>query len=638
MSPRRLNGAWGCLLFLAAFLIFRKTFCSSLYPDDSGETATLAAVLGIGHPPGYPLHTLLSRLFSLLPLGDTALRINLFAAFLGALGAPLAYFCARAFVAPLPSLLAPLLFCLGPAYWHNAGVAKGSVYMLNNILSLGIFLTLLAKPGPARARLFFLLLGLALAHHYMSQLVLLPCYVLLLGPRAWRRAPWMLPGLSLYAYLFIRSAQHPALNWGAIAGWDGFVFFLSRAQYASSEVSRSLDTSLTLLKTALFYLFQEGRFMALPLAMLALWKPEKPARALALGLLGTLAGVGVYLNLQGERLSIMQPYLFPAYLCVSILAAAGLGRLKLKPAALGLGLVAALAPAARGFALQNKSNYFYAVDSARNTLQSLPKNAVLFAKGDALIFPLWYLQMVKHEREDVALVGVPVLPMPWVRGALHEKYPSLRQPYVPGPLGAESTAPLVQALLGLNQGRLPLYFSYNVLDPGVAAWRLLPEGPAYLAEPLSGRGSVSGAEARLQAAVTRGFETLLIDARTRKLLVNDLAIHANSLGTWLEEKNDLPGALRLYQRAASIDPSAAEFPFNAGNALHALGRKEEALASYRKALAADPLYENAWYNLAAAEFMRGRQDEGCQALQKLLEINPRNPSALAQKGRCQNIQ
>src|SRR5256885_12037242 len=57
--------------------------------------------------------------------------------------------------------------CALPIY---ATVAKGSVYMLNNALSLGLFLCLFR----GRSRLFFLLLGLGLAHHYMSQLVLLP--------------------------------------------------------------------------------------------------------------------------------------------------------------------------------------------------------------------------------------------------------------------------------------------------------------------------------------------------------------------------------------------------------------------------------------------------------------------------------
>src|SRR5438045_9307008 len=36
-----------------------------------------AAVLGVPHPTGYPLYVLLGKLFTLLPVGDVAYRVNL---------------------------------------------------------------------------------------------------------------------------------------------------------------------------------------------------------------------------------------------------------------------------------------------------------------------------------------------------------------------------------------------------------------------------------------------------------------------------------------------------------------------------------------------------------------------------------
>lgn len=52
---------------------------------DMGEFATAAYVLGIAHNTGYPLLMLLGKLFTLLPVGDVAYRVNLMSAAFGAL-------------------------------------------------------------------------------------------------------------------------------------------------------------------------------------------------------------------------------------------------------------------------------------------------------------------------------------------------------------------------------------------------------------------------------------------------------------------------------------------------------------------------------------------------------------------------
>ena len=56
--------------------------------EDSGELITAAYRLGVPHPPGYPFWTIMSKIFSSLPIGhDIAYRVNLWSAFTGALAA-----------------------------------------------------------------------------------------------------------------------------------------------------------------------------------------------------------------------------------------------------------------------------------------------------------------------------------------------------------------------------------------------------------------------------------------------------------------------------------------------------------------------------------------------------------------------
>ena len=50
---------------LLVFLLYLATTCPTVYFGDSGELIAAADSLGVAHPPGYPLYTLLGRLMLL---------------------------------------------------------------------------------------------------------------------------------------------------------------------------------------------------------------------------------------------------------------------------------------------------------------------------------------------------------------------------------------------------------------------------------------------------------------------------------------------------------------------------------------------------------------------------------------------
>ncbi|MEJ2495676.1 MAG: DUF2723 domain-containing protein, partial [Ignavibacteriaceae bacterium] len=63
------------------FIIYLFTLAPSVVQIDSGELATVQATLGIAHPTGYPLYTIVGYLFSLIPLPFTKIyQLNLLAA------------------------------------------------------------------------------------------------------------------------------------------------------------------------------------------------------------------------------------------------------------------------------------------------------------------------------------------------------------------------------------------------------------------------------------------------------------------------------------------------------------------------------------------------------------------------------
>ena len=80
-------------VFGAALWLYLTTLAPSVVTlfDDSLEFQLVTYQLGIAHPTGYPLYTLLGKLFTFLPMGNVAYRVNLMSAVFGALTVALVY-------------------------------------------------------------------------------------------------------------------------------------------------------------------------------------------------------------------------------------------------------------------------------------------------------------------------------------------------------------------------------------------------------------------------------------------------------------------------------------------------------------------------------------------------------------------
>ena len=79
----------GLAIFLVTLGIYVKTMAPTVAFWDCGEFIATAYTMSIPHPPGSPLYVLLGRIFSLVPIGEVALRIN----FMSALSSALAIWC-----------------------------------------------------------------------------------------------------------------------------------------------------------------------------------------------------------------------------------------------------------------------------------------------------------------------------------------------------------------------------------------------------------------------------------------------------------------------------------------------------------------------------------------------------------------
>jgi hypothetical protein len=181
------------LVFLGGLALYWSTLAPSLLPGDAGEFQLVASLLGVAHPPGYPLYTLLGHLFTLLPMGDLAFRVNLLSAVIGALTLGLVSLAVHQLSRSLwPGLAAALTLAGATTFWAQATTA--SIRGLTALFTVLILLLALSYDGAQgqsrrRRRLLTALglaFGLGISHHGSLGFMALPVGAYLIaatGPR-----------------------------------------------------------------------------------------------------------------------------------------------------------------------------------------------------------------------------------------------------------------------------------------------------------------------------------------------------------------------------------------------------------------------------------------------------------------------
>jgi tetratricopeptide (TPR) repeat protein len=89
---RRIDWVALVITFVFVFIAYYLTIAPEMTLEDSGELATGSYYAGIPHPPGYPVWTIFTRLWTLIPHNNVAWRVGLAGAFAGALASGLLAF------------------------------------------------------------------------------------------------------------------------------------------------------------------------------------------------------------------------------------------------------------------------------------------------------------------------------------------------------------------------------------------------------------------------------------------------------------------------------------------------------------------------------------------------------------------
>lgn len=164
-QARCIGSALATLIPLGVFIFFFLS--ADIGFKDSAAFVYRANEWGVTHPTGYPLMIIGSKLFTFLPFGSLAFKINFMSAVFGALTCLLLFhFFFEVTEHPPVSLSAALTFVLGQTFLSQA--VQAEVYTLNTFF-LAFLLVLWRRLTVTKSQHTFLLMsfifGLALAHH-----------------------------------------------------------------------------------------------------------------------------------------------------------------------------------------------------------------------------------------------------------------------------------------------------------------------------------------------------------------------------------------------------------------------------------------------------------------------------------------
>ncbi len=274
-------------------------------------------------------------------------------------------------------------------------------------------------------------------------------------------------GVSIYAFLYIRSGLHPVLNEADPENWRNLLAVIRREQFGSRGIFDNpmlpgSPRTLTVFGQQLFnyleyFTWQWGRsllpagrliafivFLVLGSVGFEFARRRDRGVAYLLGTLWLVTGLGlvIYMNFKAgfSRFWDMyaswdqhevreRDYFFVVSFKVwGVFAAFGLVLLvqwlsKVASRRIGIAVASflALVPFAANFSAASRRHgpdATVARDFAYNLVQSVEPYGVLFAYGDNDTFPVWYLQEVEGIRQDVTLINLSLANLDWYMSQL----------------------------------------------------------------------------------------------------------------------------------------------------------------------------------------------------------------------------
>ena len=451
------------LILISNLTIYLLTSSPTVQLIDSGELAVVCKTLSIAHPTGYPLYTILGRLFCLLPLKDTLFRVSLMSLFFICLANIILVFIIFVVgqnlskrkvefsnIETWSALLATLVFSFTPTLWSQA--TSNEVYSLNVLLySLILLLVLIWRNNCNKQtgeRILYLLsfvYALSFGNH-MSTILILPALLFILittfGKSLFKLKrltlilSLFLMGLSIYVFLPIRSSQNPIMNWGNPESLATFKRHVTGWQYQVWMFAESTDALILNFENFVKLFFHQFPLYLLPFSLLGIYRIFiKDRKILIFFLILFFAHIFYGINYE---IPDIDPYFLGAFFVNAVFIGVGLhfifriiedSRLN-KRFAFAIFILFILFPLMllkKNYFESNRSQNYFAYDYASNVMRSVKKDAILFTNVWDHYSPWLYLRFIEQKRPDVQYLDVELCRRSWYFNYVKQNYGDLYQ-------------------------------------------------------------------------------------------------------------------------------------------------------------------------------------------------------------------
>jgi len=466
---------------ILVFVIYLFTIAPSVVQIDSGELAAVQATLGIAHPTGYPLFTIIGYIFSLIPLPFTKIfQLNLLAATYCSAAAGiftytiklcldnLSIFVNKQQVKALTSknkkkkkqkkekpqtiiservkfisaVFGGLVLAFSKTFWfQSTSVEVYSLHLL--IITVTILMLMKAyilsfnKDEIKPWLIFAIVLALGFTNH-MTTLLILPgaSYIYFsrfkLSQASAKRVLIMIliffpVLLIIYSYLPIRASQNPLINWGNPIDMEGILRHISGKQYQVW-----LFSSMEAAKKQFVYFIEAlplEFYLTIAASVIGLFYSYLKAKKLFLFLIITFLSTVLYsINYD---IHDIDAYFLLAFVMIAFFSAFGAVKLfTIKGASqkvvMGiLGIVLAI-QFYFNFDKVNQNNVYTFEDYTKALVGSVSEDAIIFSyQWDFFVSESYYYQFVENYRTDVKIIDKELLRRSWYYNQLNQYDPSL---------------------------------------------------------------------------------------------------------------------------------------------------------------------------------------------------------------------
>ena len=669
MSAHTLENYIPLLLPVTVFSVYLCTTAPVVYVGDSGEFTAAAFSLGIPHNSGYPLYSLVGKIFCMIPFGNVGFRMNLMSAFFAALTVFLIYDIIKEFTRNiLCSLTAAGFLAFTPLFWSQTVSAE--VYPLH-VFFLALMTRLLWQWDQSKdfhkLLMFVFVTGLSFGNHMQTVMLAPPVlYFIISGDKkaifSLRNfvaiAVFFILPLSLYLYLPIRTQAGAVIHWGDPDNIERFLAHVTATAHRGAYVfSAGFSQYLPRLLDALKVIGLQYGILIL-LSMWG-WMKLKSLRwkTFFAGIVLFDLVYTVFLNIISLEIT---PFTLPSVIVLAILMGVGLNDIlgwisqqkkigtnvrKSISAALCIIPIIALCT---NYGLCDQRRNYTAYEQAVNIFRTADYGGIIFLDGDNNIFPVAYGRIVEGMGEDKQLYDRHNIIFKWSE---KKRYIDFEDPRA----GFKS---MVNKRIVKHGEKKGIYFA--VFNPHAVSipddFALNPQGILRRVVPNEGLGEPGDVQDIWDYYSTESFydnfekdymsrevcsfyffrkgESLWLSGHTAESLqqlriasligYNDTSIHSE-IGLFLTDRGFFDEARSEFKRALVYHDDLSGIHNNWGYYYHKTGDYEKAIASFSKAIALDPRNYTFHNNLGLVFHETGKKEEAGLSFERSLSINDDQP-------------